>query len=91
MTWMAIHLDRDVPDGFHDVTKEQFFEALRREARNIQPTVESPEHTNWRVVGTGELWGRSFPGWRLGGDPRYPKSYTRPTTPDCLAAETSDA
>jgi hypothetical protein len=47
----------EVPAGFVEVTKDQFFDALKADHRDIMPTTESPNCSWWRVVWTREAWG----------------------------------
>lgn len=54
-----------------EVTKEEFFAALYADKRDVMPTVEHPERTEWRDRNRN-LFGRSFPGWR---NPRDAKSW----------------
>jgi len=54
----------DVPAGMHQVSKEQFWNAVMSEKRNIHPSSEK-FYTNWMIVGTQTRWGwtsRGFAG-----------------------------
>lgn len=58
-----------VPPGFSQVPQEQFYATLYADPRDIMPTVEnSDSFSDWQVAKGGELWGRSFPGWKNPGD-----------------------
>ncbi|MEM5406287.1 hypothetical protein [Paraburkholderia unamae] len=53
-----------IPAGFQPVTKEEFFEALYADKRDIMPSIsESPYNTNWETKGRVR-WGWSAPGWK---------------------------
>ena len=53
-----------VPPGLVQVTQEQFYEALYADKRDIMPNLDSDSFSDWKTVSNGELWGRSFPGWK---------------------------
>lgn len=53
-----------VPPGFAQVTKDEFFAKLYADQRDIMPTTASETYSDWEVVRTRVVWGRSFPGWR---------------------------
>ncbi len=57
-----------IPPGFVQVTHEQFYAALRADSRDIMPTTNSETFSDWEVVGSRAVWGRSFPGWKNPGD-----------------------
>lgn len=57
-----------VPPGFSQVPQEQFYATLYADSRDIMPTVENSDSFSDWVAKGGELWGRSFPGWKNPGD-----------------------
>lgn len=65
----------DIPKGFKQVSKEVFYEKLFADRRDIMPTLNNPNFTDWQVVETREKWGWEFPGWRNGGDPNVAQVY----------------
>jgi hypothetical protein len=54
---------KTIPSGMIEVSKEQFFAALNADARDIMPSVLSPDCTRWETK-TRQLWGWSLPGWK---------------------------
>lgn len=56
------------------VSKEEFFEFLRVDPRDIMPRRLEPAFTGWETPNRVVL-GRSLPGWRDHGDPRVPRAY----------------
>jgi hypothetical protein len=53
------------------VTKDEFFAYIMNERKiNIHPSNSAPDVTTWEVVGTREVVGRSWPGWKNPGDPQ---------------------
>lgn len=48
---------KHIPDGFREVTKDEFFAALAADKRDIMPTTEARTWTPWRVQTTRETWG----------------------------------
>lgn len=52
-----------MPEGFREVTKDEFFAALKADQRDIMPTTEAREYTPWRVQATRAMWGWSSKGY----------------------------
>ncbi|WP_443698980.1 hypothetical protein [Pseudomonas sp.] len=61
-----------IPNGMKEVSKEQFFEALYADKRDIMPNVSESE--NYSVWQTWDriVWGYSYPGWKY---PMAEKAY----------------
>ena len=56
-----------VPDGMKEVTKDEFFEALYADKRDIMPSVsESPNYSVW-MTPQRNVWGYTYPGWKYPG------------------------
>jgi len=53
-----------IPEGMTEVTRDEFFAALRSEPRDIMPKLTAPDFTSWEGNHTREPWGWSFPGWK---------------------------
>lgn len=63
----------DVPAGMRLVSRDQFFEALGADPRDIMPVHDRPHETFWKVQArgvVGEVFGWSTPGWKNPGDPK---------------------
>lgn len=56
------------PEGFTEVSREEFYEALKADPRDIMPKLNSPEYTDWETVDR-QRWGWSYPGWKNIGEP----------------------
>ncbi len=54
---------KHIPDGFREVTKDEFFAALAADKRDIMPTTEARTWTPWRVQATREMWGWTSTGY----------------------------
>lgn len=53
-----------IPEGFKQVTQEEFFAALFADPRDIMPKLDaSPYYTTWETKAR-EVWGWSAPGWK---------------------------
>ena len=62
-------MNNDIPQGWQEVTEQQFYAALKADRRDIMPSVKYPFVTIWAPQhGHGEF-GRSWPGWKNPGDP----------------------
>jgi hypothetical protein len=60
------------PDGMKEVSKDEFFEALYSDKRDIMPSVsESPNYSVW-MTPQRNVWGYSYPGWKY---PSAEKAY----------------
>lgn len=59
-----------IPAGTVAVTKDEFFAALKADARDIMPTTENREFTIWRAQYTRAVFGWSAPGWANPGAPK---------------------
>lgn len=55
-----------IPNGMVAVSKEEFFAALYADPRDIMPTHNAPDHTQWETK-SRQLWGWSTPGWKNPG------------------------
>jgi hypothetical protein len=55
------------------VTKDEFYDAMG--PLNVYPCNSHPDYTTWEMANSRKIVGRTEPGWRLGGDPRFPKVY----------------
>lgn len=55
------------------VTKDEFYDVMG--PLNVHTNHDSPDFTLWEMAYTRKVVGRTEPGWRLSGDPRYPKTY----------------
>ncbi len=62
---------KPIPVGMVAVSKEQFFQALYADARDIMPSANDPECTRWETRNR-QLWGWSSPGWK---NPNGEKTY----------------
>jgi hypothetical protein len=56
--------DTEVPAGFRLVTKDEFFDALKADRRDIMPSNLQPYITSWKVVSNQQVWGLTRPGWK---------------------------
>lgn len=66
------HATPSVPAGMVPVTREEFFDLLKADKRDIMPRNSAETFTSWEVAHTREVWGWSTPGWKYPGDPhRY--------------------
>lgn len=59
-------------DSMMAVSKEEFFEFLKRSPEDIMPHNRYSEFTDWENW-SRKLYGRSYPGWKLSGNPNVPK------------------
>ncbi len=50
-----------------EVSRDSFFEFLKRDPRDIMPSLTDPSYSNWETKGR-EVVGRTYPGWRNPGD-----------------------
>jgi hypothetical protein len=57
-----------VPSGMTIVTKDEFFETLYADKRDIMPCYENPYFTVWQDT-SRKVFGGSLPGWKLSGYP----------------------
>lgn len=60
--------ETEVPPGMSIVTREEFFDFLHRDPRDIMPSNSSPHFTSWETTNRTVV-GRSLPGWRYPGNP----------------------
>jgi hypothetical protein len=61
----------EIPTGFRQVTKDEFFAALRADPRDIMPSQANPEYTTWET-NHRYVWGWTYPGWKNpGGEKVY--------------------
>ncbi|MNF13296.1 hypothetical protein D3C80_2150870 [compost metagenome] len=61
-----------VPNGMKEVSREEFFEALYADKRDIMPSVsESEDYSVWSDK-SRNVWGYTYPGWKY---PRGEKGY----------------
>lgn len=56
-------MTQTMPHGFTAVTKEEFFNALEKDGRDIMPSVQDPYQTTWETKNR-EVWGWSSGGWK---------------------------
>jgi hypothetical protein len=62
----------NTPQGMKEVSREQFFEALYADKRDIMPSVsESPDYSVW-MTPQRSVWGYTYPGWKY---PQEEKHY----------------
>ncbi|SDR54539.1 hypothetical protein SAMN05443245_7450 [Paraburkholderia fungorum] len=61
----------NVPAGFREVTKDEFFAALYSDPRDIMPSNVNPNFTSWETK-RREVWGWTYPGWK---NPREEKIF----------------
>lgn len=59
-------------DSMMAVSKEEFFEYLKKTPVDIMPHNRHTDYTDWEDR-SRKLYGRSYPGWKRHGDPRFPK------------------
>lgn len=57
----------EIPKGFKQVTKDQFYQSLSADKRDIMPKHDEPESTSWIVQASRQVWGWSYPGWKNPG------------------------
>lgn len=55
-----------IPDGFTEVTCDQFFARLKADKRDIMPCHQSPNQSVWKDT-QGRVFGVSMPGWKYPG------------------------
>jgi len=59
-----------IPPGFRQVTKDEFFTALKNDPRDIMPSIAySPYSSTWETRNR-EAWGWTVPGWKNPRDER---------------------
>lgn len=54
----------NVPDGFKKVSKDEFFEALYADKRDIMPTISESVHYSVWMTPQRNVWGYTYPGWK---------------------------
>jgi hypothetical protein len=59
-------------DGFKKVNKEEFFQALYADKRDIMPSISESEHYSVWMTPQRYVWGYTYPGWKY---PRAEKAY----------------
>lgn len=60
------------PEGMKQVSKEEFFDALYADKRDIMPSIaESDKYSVWMTT-SRYVWGYSYPGWK---NPQDEKAY----------------
>lgn len=65
-------MDIVIPEGFEEVSKDEFFKLLYADKRDIMPSVaESDKYSVW-MTPQRWVWGYTYPGWR---NPRDKKAY----------------
>ncbi len=52
-----------IPDGMVEVSKNEFFEALKADPRDIMPHALNPCFSTWETKDR-QLWGITAPGWK---------------------------
>jgi hypothetical protein len=52
------------------VMADEFFDFLKRDPRDIMPSHQSPDYTEWKVQGTGVVVGKTRPGWKRPSEPK---------------------
>ncbi len=52
----------EIPDGFKQVTKDEFFKTLYSDGRDIMPLNESPYCSTWETK-SRDVFGWTAPGW----------------------------
>ena len=57
----------DVPSGMKIVSEKEFFVLLKADPRDIMPSVDNPNFTDWNTKDHRRV-GRSLPGWKNPSD-----------------------
>lgn len=60
----------ETPAGMIEVTEKQFFAALFADQRDVMPSHNQPDHTDW-LDKNARVFGRTFPGWKNPGDEKH--------------------
>lgn len=63
----------EIPNDFYEVSKDEFYNRLSADERDITPRFHDAETVSWRVKSSDEKWGWSYPGWKNPG--ATPKRY----------------
>jgi len=64
-------MNEKVPDGFVEVSTDEFYRRLAAESRDIMPNLAMRDYTIWETK-SREVWGWSEPGWaNPGGRKQY--------------------
>lgn len=63
-----------IPSGMIEVTKEEFYQALYADKRDIMPSISNPYYVEWRTKDR-TLWGWETPGWKNPGDDKVHAIY----------------
>jgi hypothetical protein len=58
----------NIPDGMKEVSKEDFFEHLKADKRDIMPSTMAENYSWWKVVSSQQIWGWTWPGWKNSGE-----------------------